>query len=169
MKKSIVLLSTFFVAVLFMSSCIIKDKNAKIEGEWKLTSASSTRIHTTPSGTSSITTTTNTTYNGTMVSYTGGGTNGSYSYSETLTINDDGTYKLETIDDGAITTDENYWFWLDSNKNKEAFSLGDNGTFVIESLSTKEMVVVANTSTKTIEGIHVSSDIITSTNTYEKQ
>ena len=117
------------VGLTTMSSCkkgendpflSLKSRKARITGEWKLTGGSSTNTYTSGGVIGSSTTTyTSSSYTITSVnSYTA-------TYSETMTIEKDGTYEVVVTDDGETYTVKGVWFFsgkvkdLDL-KNKEA-------------------------------------------------
>lgn len=87
----------------------LKSRKARISGEWKLSAGTLTDTYT--SG--GTTNTDITTYTGTTCSY-----NGSTStYSESLTIEKDGTYETVIVQDGIANTIRGNWFF--SGKSKE--------------------------------------------------
>lgn len=68
-------------------------------------------------------------------------------YYETLVINEDGTYS-DTIKSRKVTMTKfnkrvvyNNWFWLDEKKNKEGIMLIGFGTFSVDRLAWKEIVL----------------------------
>ena len=57
----------------------------------------------------------------------------------------DGTYTY--VNSGTSTSSEKtYWSWLDAKKNKVELSIHSLGTFMIDRLSSKELVLIYNTS-----------------------
>lgn len=87
----------------------LKSRKARISGEWKLSEGTVTE-----SQTSGGTTNTDvTTYSGTTVS-SGGSTS---TYSETLTIDKDGTFEVNIVEDGFSNTIRGNWYF--SGKSKD--------------------------------------------------
>ncbi len=87
----------------------LKSRKARITGEWKLTEGTITSSSNFGGSTFTYTTTyTNTT------STSNGSTN---AYSETLTIEKDGTYEVAIIDDGYPTTISGNWFFVGKIKD----------------------------------------------------
>ena len=96
----------------------LKSRMARITGEWELTEGTNT--NTNASGGVSFTSTT--TYNGSTATTS---TGGSFQYTETLTMEKDGTYEVAIMDDGDSYTITGVWFFAGKIKdldlkNKEA-------------------------------------------------
>jgi len=95
----------------------LKSRKARISGEWKLNSGTITETFSGSGGSGTALTTytgSSKTVNGSTVTYT-----------ETLTIEKDGTFEVEIIEDGDISTVSGNWFFSGKNKdgdlkNKEA-------------------------------------------------
>lgn len=152
----------------------LKSRKARISGEWKLVSGSETSTYSSGgvSGSSSATYT--------ETSYINNGT--AYPYSETMTIDKDGTYKIEVTYDGDFYTITGNWFFAGAVKdldlkNKEAvvFATGQYSepgysetydgflfgeTYIIDQLKNKELVFKGEYSN--------SGNGYTSTDTYER-
>ncbi len=138
----------------------LKSRKARISGEWKLVSGSETSSYSSSSFTSSSAAT----Y--TETSYISNGS--TYAYSEKMTINKDGTYKIEVTYDGDFYTIKGDWFFAGAVKdldlkNKEAivfstqeysdpsYSETYNGfysgeVYIIDQLKNKEMIFKGETS-----------------------
>ncbi len=177
MRKAIYLSLTLFAAVATMQSCkkgendpflSLKSRKARLAGEWTLT-ASERKSTSTSTNYSSTTTST---YNGstetssTTIVNNGSSltTTGTSTYTVSLVIEKDGTYKHTRTEDGETVTTEGTWIFLkrskeDELKNKEAIMLtvksitDSNGTITstdingevisIDQLKNKEMVWVS--------------------------
>ena len=145
----------------------LKSRTSRLAKDWKLTSGSITEVSTYPDGLGGTTTsTTVTTYTDATKSVSSGGNTSTYAYSEEITFDKKGTYEMTTIDDGDASTEGGNWSWLRKDKNndlkdKEAIimtgtkyseggdsetiegkSNDDLGAWVIDKLSSKELVVL---------------------------
>lgn len=189
MKRVLALLLVALIAIPAFQSCkkgendpaiSLKSRKARLVGEWELTEGTLTRVM---GGTTVVYT-----YTGTTVSVS---TGGSFNYTQSLTVEKDGTYKLTTIDNGDQTVDEGQWYFLEANKDKElkakeavAFvvtkrtytpaagtptitsfvSVMPNYVWQLDELSSKEMIIIYDEVTTTS-----STTSITGTMTYEKK
>lgn len=88
----------------------LKSRKARISGEWKLSEGTLVNTSTDNGFTESEITT----YNGTSVSYDGD----IYAYTETLTIDKEGTFEVKIVEDGEAYTVRGNWFF--SGKSKDA-------------------------------------------------
>ena len=89
----------------------LKSRKARISGEWKLSEGTITET-----STSGGTTDTDvTTYTGTTKSYNGN----TSTYSETLTIEKDGTFESVIIEDGVYLTIRGNWYFSGKSKDIE--------------------------------------------------
>lgn len=98
----------------------LRSRKARITGEWKLSEGTSTNT----SIFGGVSNTSTTIYTGTTCSSNGS----TYQYSETFTIEKDGTYKVDIIDDGYAYSISGNWFFAGKIKdidlkNKEAIML----------------------------------------------
>jgi len=188
-KNSLKLVMAFFALVIAFSGCkkgeddpflSLRSRTARLAGEWKLSSADlsvtsgSSTYHYVYNG--SILTITNT--------YSGHSSTDTYSYTESFTIDKDGTYSKSYTEDGETSSENGVWIWVEDNKelelaNKEAFivsrtsetSDGSTVTYsgatlqpdamnVIKKLANKEMVIVFDEtqvdggSTSTVKGTY---------------
>ena len=144
----------------------LRSRNARITGVWKLTSQQSSSSYTTTFGGSSTTDVTSYSFDGTTMTETDGGSTDSYSFSQTIEIKKEGTYKLTIVEDGTTSVTEGNWWWLDSNKKKVRIAFDDDwGSFYIDALKNKELVLTRDES----ESISDSgfSDSYTSTGKWE--
>lgn len=152
----------------------LKSRKARISGEWTLVSGSETSTY----NSGGVAGSSSTTY--TETSYISNGT--SYPYSEKMTIEKDGTYEIEVIDDGDFYTITGNWFFAGAIKdldlkNKEAivfssqqysepgysetydgFYAGE--VYIIDQLKNKELVFKGEYTT--------TGSGFTSTNKYER-
>jgi hypothetical protein len=177
-RRSILIVMVLVGTILGLNSCkkgendpfvSLKSRDGRIMGIWKLTTSESISTTTTVLDGTSLTSTTKRTFDGTKVNVTPGlGDSYSYSYSEKLTINEDGSYSLETVNDGDTDVTEGYWMWIDSDKNK-LFILLDEQILYIDQLKNKEMVLKYEYSYKEAEGNDSETHTSTSTSTYTKE
>jgi len=116
MKRLLLVLLVAVMAIPTFQSCkkgaddpaiSLKSRKARLCGDWTLTSGTITFT----SSTTSVNT-----YNGTTVSYS---TGGSVSYTQTMSIVKDGTFKLTILDDGDQYAYEGQWYFMDGNKDKK--------------------------------------------------
>lgn len=126
----------FLLSTIFFAGCT-KDKTDLIIGEWKLTSSEYRHTN------NVYNTTEYDVFNGTLLTETYNNNSQTYSYSETLTMNADGTYKMVQVKNGAQTTYSGNWFWMNSNKDRTSIGFDnqyeiyqinqlDKNTLVIE-------------------------------------
>ncbi len=145
----------------------LKSRKGRLAGDWKLSSGDQTSS-TTFSGTTNTTTYS---FDGTNRTVTAGGAANTTPYTEEMTFEKDGSYKLAVVDDGNTTTQEGYWQFMGKSKEadikgKEAITMtvtkivDASGTTTVEGktlwqastvrfdkLSSKEIVVVIDTKT----------------------
>lgn len=173
MQKIIKLSVLFFTSALVLASCSkyddnpavsLKSKNGRITGEWTLAKYDYTRTRT-AYGTITMTTMT---YNGVIMTYTEGGYTNTYSYSEKIKINKDGTYEITVVDEGETDTETGLWSWIDGTSNKELIML-DGNILVIKKLTNKELVVEETYSSSNTYDGKTSSTNYVATSTYEKK
>lgn len=131
----------------------LKSRKARISGEWNLTSGTVTE-------TSSDGVTTDTyvrTYSGTTVT----DNNGSLSYTESMTIDKDGTYEVVIVEDGDIYTISGNWYFSGKSKDidlkkKEAviFSetkyVSSSGSSTYEGLFADQIILIDQLKSKEI-------------------
>lgn len=143
----------------------LKSRDARITETWNLVNVEGNDVSTDPSGTDTYTTT----YDGTTASQAFNGTVFStYSYSLKIEIRKDGTYQsVETVD-GDIETVDGRWYWLDSKKNKTTISLDNLGTFEVNGLKSKELILRNYSKDVSVNGGSTSTDESTTTWTFEK-
>lgn len=176
MKKIIKLSVLFFASALVLASCSkyddnpavsLKSKNGRIVGEWTLTKANYTGTHT-----SYGTKTETMTYDGVIMTETSDGYTSTYSYSEKMKINNDGTVEITVVDDGETEIETDIWSWIDGTSNKELIMIGGIGgsdIFSIKKLTNKELVLgLSYSNSYTYDGRTSSSSVI-ATLTYEKK
>ncbi|MBI5219452.1 MAG: hypothetical protein HY958_11030 [Bacteroidia bacterium] len=157
MKKSLLFALAFTaISVTVLTSCrkgpddpfiSFRSRDARITGEWKLAKYERSDIDKGSSLSNNRTYTYN--FDGTLMTETFSGKyyNGgyrdttwtkTYSYSHTLTVNKNGTYKSTRIKNGNSDESEGNWFWLDGYKNKIEFMADDE--YHLDRLSNKEMI-----------------------------
>jgi len=108
------------------------------------------------------------TYNGVIMTETEGGEIETWSYSQKVTINDDGTYKMSVVNDGITNEYTSLWAWLDGASKKEQILI-DGDIWAIKKLTNKELVLEQTSSSNFISGTYNSSSTSTTTMTFEKQ
>ncbi len=116
MKRLVLVLLVAVMAVPMLQSCkkgandpgiSLRSRKARLVAEWTLSSGSV--VYT--SGTSETLT-----YTGATVSSSLGG---SQSYTETVEIIKDGTYKRTVINDGATRVETGQWYFMEGNKDND--------------------------------------------------
>jgi hypothetical protein len=144
----------------------LKSRDARITETWKLVGLEGKNVTTDASGTDEFTTT----YNGTTVSEAFNQTvYNTYAYSLTVEIRKDGTYQSIEMEDGDTETIDGRWYWLDSKKNKTTISLDNLGTFEVNGLKSKELILRSYYKEVVVNGGATSTDESTVTWTFEKQ
>lgn len=148
-----------------------KSRNSRITGTWELTAMTSTYTNTYISGGQTTITTSTTTYDGTLLTTVSGGGSNSIVYSEEVTINKDGTYHAITVDDGDTYEQQGHWWWLDDKKKKTRIAFDDDwGSFEIDQLKDKEMILTQyEVSKSTWVGGDSDEDILEVSATYTKK
>ncbi len=120
MKKMKIALLMLLTAVLILPSCkkgendpfmSLKSRKARLCGEWDLKEGTMTQT----SGSTTVTYS----FNGSTCTYSMSGTSASFAYTEKVTIDKDGTYKIETNSDGDLSTEEGAWYFGGKNKELE--------------------------------------------------
>jgi hypothetical protein len=138
----------------------VRSRDARVTAKWKLVNYEYQYTSSGGFGNTSI-------LNGSILTVSSGGFTNSYSYSKELEINSDGTYTITEIEDGDISTSKSVWYWLNTTDDKTSISL--DGEYVIDRLSTKELILrKENVSSETNNGTSYSSSSKTLL-TYEKQ
>jgi hypothetical protein len=144
----------------------LKTRNARITGTWKLTSQETSETYTSDGETDVY----STSYNGTTLNTTESGVTNSVPYSQTIEINNDGTYKMTIIEDGVTNERQGNWWWLNSKKKKVRIAFDDDwGSFYIDQLKNKELVLTIDESNSTFEDGYSASTITSGTWTFEKE
>jgi hypothetical protein len=138
----------------------LKSRDARITESWKLVSVEGTAND---NGTLATDT-----YDGTIWSWTYGSFNGSYAYSLSIDISKDGTYQSVENNDGEITTTDGRWYWSNSAKNKTSITFDNLGTFEVNGLKSKELIL-KDYSKEVVSGTATDSYESTTTMTFEKQ
>ncbi len=141
----------------------LKSRNARITGTWKLKSAEITNSNVYGGTTQSL----STSFDGTNMTETlDSGESDTYSYSQTVEINKDGTYKMTLVEDGITSDYQGNWWWIDSNKKKVRIAFDDDfGSFYIDRLKNKEMVWKIDESSSSVDY----SSKMSGTWTFEKE
>jgi hypothetical protein len=178
-KNAFKLALILFIGILTLEGCkkgendpflSLRSRDARITGEWKLAEYESTSINSSTWGGSTNTTTTVNKFDGTLWTWTSGGNTNSYSYSQTLTIEKDGTYFYKQVADGDTTEETGRWSWLSDAKNKTRILLDGMGIFYIDQLKNSEVVFTEETEDKDMDSDgNMWSSSFSSRAVYEKQ
>jgi hypothetical protein len=199
------LLFMIALSMLSLSSCLkkgdddpsisLKSRTSRLTGIWKLKSTTKKTTNTKKGSTPSTVTQTfsydGVAYKTTTVSKIGNGNpstvNQSDTYTQTITINKDNSFKDEVVRNGLSTTNEGNWAWLGSDepaglKKKEAFityitktitpavttytGTAGGTTYVLKKLSSSEIEVDLSNSTTEADG---SSTVTEGLDTYSQQ
>jgi len=132
----------------------LRTKNARLEGEWKLTALEKV-------STSDMFSSTQTLSNGIMTEiYSGFSSSYVYSESWTITLNDN-LIKIDVTEDGYTSNYTTYWNWENGSSSKELINI-DGELYRIIKLSNKEMILEQNYASST-------GTTVNSTLTFEKQ
>ncbi|MFO0494149.1 MAG: hypothetical protein ACK50Y_01340 [Flavobacteriia bacterium] len=144
----------------------LKSRDARITANWKLVKVESSDVSTDPTGTDTYTNT----YDGTTMSSAYNGTTYStYSYSLSVEILKDGTYVSTEVVDGDTETVNGRWVWMNAAKNKTMISLDNLGTFEVNGLKSKELMLKVYSKDVAVSGGATTTDESTATWTFEKQ
>lgn len=181
MKKTIKFLVIAITAVGLFSACkkgendpflSLKSRTARITGEWKLTSSSSSSTYVYNGPIMNTSNTSSSSYDGTTMTETDNGSTSTYSYTMTLTIEKDGSYKVVEISNGSTSTYNGNWWWENSGKDKVRIAFDDDyGSFYIDKLKNKEMTLIQEESDSynDLEDGTSGSSSYTMTMNFEKQ
>jgi hypothetical protein len=167
-----------FVAILtltFLAGCkkgendpflSLKSRNARITGTWKLTSQESTQTDTFD-GESEVY---STTFDGVNLTTIDPVQTTTITYSQTIEIKKDGKYKMTRVEDGTTYVNEGSWWWINSKKKKVRIAFDDDwGSYYIDRLKNKEMVLKIDESNSTFESGFSASFTSTATLNFEKE
>lgn len=144
----------------------LRSRNARITGTWKLTSQETSDTFVV----GDITNANSTSYDGTTLNTTEAGVTNSVNYSQTIEINKDGTYKMIIVEDGISYENQGNWWWLSSKKRKVRIAFDDDwGSFYIDRLKNKEMVLKIDESNSTSQSGSNSTSTSSGTWTFEKE
>ena len=176
-KKHLSIAIIFLIGILAFNSCkkgendpfiSLRSRDARITGTWNLTGYTKTQTQYMPFN--QTTTTTTQTYNGSSMVVTSGSNSNSYTFSQEMTIEKDGTYSLMVINDGDKSEETGYWFWLDGAKDKTYISIGGE-SLRIDQLKNSELILIQNTSSKetNADGDITSNTTVSTTITFAKK
>lgn len=144
----------------------LKSRNARITGTWRLVSQESTQTDV-DNGVSEVYTST---YDGTTLTNTDPWGTSSITYSHTIEIKKDGKYKMTRVEDGTTYENQGNWWWINSKKKKVRIAFDDDwGSFYIDRLKNKEMVLKIDESYSTSESGFSSSSTMSGTWNFEKE
>lgn len=162
MKKIVYVILTFTTLLLALGSCrkgaedpflSLRSRQSRLIGVWEISGIEGTRVDTRvklTGGTSTKKITT--TFKDTLKKSFDGTTAIDSVYSEVLSINEDGTFN-DTINskkfvENAVNSKKtntrivtNQWHWLNTKKNKTGIELVGLGSFNVDRLASKELVL----------------------------
>ena len=180
MKKTnriIMILMVVAFAITSLNSCkkgendpflSFKSRDSRITGEWKLTKIEGTSIQ--PNYTGSGSTTTTTTYDGTTMTRTISGqtTPITKKYSLSITLEKDGSAKVNEVEDTETDVFTTRWYWLESAKSKMWINIaGDE--YLVDQLKNKELVLIQKSESTNTVGSTTRTSSSSFTYTFEKQ
>lgn len=124
----------------------LNSRNSRITGTWTLSGLEGSAIAISVSGSNTTTNTLLRSFDGTSLNVSGVGGGFSYTYSEQLEINQDGTYRRTRVSDGYEEIREGSWWWLDDTKDQAriAFDNNDITSMDILQLKKKEVIFVTH-------------------------
>lgn len=148
----------------------LKSRNGRITGSWVLIEENYTNESTSSLGTSTETRT----FDGTTRTYQGtlGGVpySLSFAYSRKITIEKEGTYFEEIMEDGDTETKTGYWWWLKNGKKKTRIALDDDdNSFELVRLTNKELITRTYQKEHTEDAGYTYTTTQEGTYTYEKE
>ena len=165
-KTSIKFLLILFVATLVLEGCkkgendpalSLRSRDARVTGEWKLVKMETTQVTETTVDSYNLLETRTESFNGTSVTATVTTEETMDSETETetetvtysltleLTINKDGTYSQNFIEDGVVSSSNgDRWSWLDSSKKKSTLALDGWMPLHVDRLANSEMILTYN-------------------------
>jgi hypothetical protein len=160
--KKILLITAFLISIIAISiSCkkgandpffSIRSRDSRIVGIWKIHGISIDSTVTTISSLKDESSTFHTTYSYDSLrifSAPNGNTRDSV-YKEILTINEDGTFtdSISSKKNGAtifkLRVVKNEWYWTTDKKNKDGIVLQGYGTYKLDRLAWKELILISN-------------------------
>lgn len=152
MRKKYVFSAVVLSIVLIFNACKKSDndpfltfstRDARITNTWKLVKFQSveTEINELDFSETSRYEFDGTTMSEYHIDFFGNITEDSYTYSDSLKINKNGTYNQIITSDGEKDEITSYWFWYDSNKNKIGIIFEDAGTYLIQRLAKDELIL----------------------------
>ena len=166
--KKIILFAIVILGITAVTSCkkgeddpfiSFRSRDARITAKWKLVNYERQSNSSGGSSTSVL--------NGSILTVTNSIGSYSYSYSEELEINSDGTYKITTIQDGDISTSSSDWFWLNDTQKKTSIVLDDN--YFIDRLSHNELILRKESNSSDVSNGNTYTSSLRSVQTYERQ
>ena len=144
----------------------LRTRNARITGTWKLTKQQTTQTDVFGGVTSTYTSS----FDGTNLTTTDPGGSSSMTYSHTIEITKDGKYTMTRVEDGTTYQNQGNWWWLNSKKKKVRIAFDDDwGSFYIDRLKNKELVLTIDESNSTADAGASSSATYTGKWEFEKE
>lgn len=122
----------------------LKSRDARICGTWVLKSSEATTTYSYKIGTNTVSGSNSSKFDGSLLTKVWSGGSTSISYSEEISINKDGTYQHIIISDGNKQEYKGYWNWMNDKKNKTSIFFDYLGSFRIDQLKNKEMILVTH-------------------------
>jgi len=171
LKASLILLASIAI----LASCspyeenglISKKPSKAIVGEWTLSSLSESSIDMYSYEGSSTTTTSSTTYSGSLMTEVEDGETTTYSYTQKVTFNEDGTCTTTTTADGGTYTSTSTFTFLSGSSDNELLSM-DGENYVIKKLTKSELIIELNESSSSASDGYTSSSTDTFSATFTK-
>ncbi|MFN6946328.1 MAG: hypothetical protein ACK4ND_15370 [Cytophagaceae bacterium] len=125
----------------------LRSRDARITGEWKLTQLESMSASESEGSKVSY----HTSFNGSImtdkITVNGNSETEFSTFSMNLTIDKGGKMKTQSVTNGDISEETDYWSWVNTTKNKTGINLGeDGGFFEILELRNSKMVLVSESS-----------------------
>ena len=147
----------------------LRSRDARVTGEWKLTDYNSESTTVSSSNGTVVTSTSTAVLSSSLLTTTSGGSSFAYSFTEDLTINDDGTFTQTDVVDAQTSTTTADWTWMDDTKDKVKISL-DGSVYYIDELKNSEMVLMQTSYSKSLDSTGDYTETTTTvTLTYTKQ
>lgn len=180
--KTTKIISLMVISISLLSSCkkgeddpflSLTSRDKRITGTWECTEYISEEIYSETYDGTTNTYSEKDEFNGTILTnYEDGILDQSWSYAQTLSINDDGTFEFSESYDQSNYKTSGRWWWRSNDKKKSMIDLG--GVVEIKRLTNKELVIHFSSEygySYSEQGsiMYSESDDYYATYTYEKQ
>ena len=152
MKKKYLIFPVIISIIILFNACKKSDndpllpfrtRDARITNTWKLVKLQidSTEVNSFNKTKADLYNFDGTTMNEYHIDFFDNDTEDSYTYSDNLVINKNGTYNQTIISNGVKNEITSCWFWYDSNKNKTGIIFEDKETYLIQRLAKDELIL----------------------------